>query len=234
MDILFASNNHGKYDELVDDFKNEGINLIFPKEYLNLPETSEMLSENAYTKAKAAAKQTGMISLGDDSGVFIEALDYFPGVHSRRWFADADDDEARNKKILEMLSEYPDSNDRTAYLISRFSVVDPDGNELAKDVVKNEYFISDKESGINGFGYDRILIPSDTMWDNMFNDNLNYEFSGNYDFSMTTEYSGDALFSGIDLNIEYPVIADLTQEQKNAVTYRGRIAKRISKKLKSE
>ena len=70
-------------------FRECGVELVFFKdiqeEKLDLPETSELLFENARIKAIAAAKHSGMYALGDDSGVFVEAIDWFPGVHSRRW-----------------------------------------------------------------------------------------------------------------------------------------------------
>lgn len=77
IDILFASNNKGKYDELVEDFKNVGINLIYDGN-LELHEDAETLRENSMEKAIQASVQKNMYSLSDDSGVFIEALDYFP------------------------------------------------------------------------------------------------------------------------------------------------------------
>lgn len=80
--ILFASNNHGKYMELVKDFKDVGIDLLFYKdiqdEKLILEENSEILAVNAREKARQAARQTGYMCLGDDSAICVRALDYFP------------------------------------------------------------------------------------------------------------------------------------------------------------
>lgn len=214
--IIFASHNKGKFDELVDDFAAVGIELVMPETPLNLPEWSELLSENAYTKAKAAAEETGLVALGDDSGVFVEALDYMPGVHSRRWFGADDDDECRNRKILELMENEETNEDRRTYLISRFSVVSPDGSELAKAMVKNEYNLSFAPAGSNGFGYDRILIPAESMWENMVNNNPNYS---------------NSIFSEKEKN---KTIAELTQQQKNMITYRGRIAKNIAAKINNK
>lgn len=209
---------NGKFDELVGDFAKEGIELVMPDHKLELPEGSEFLSENAYTKAKAAAEQTGLYSLGDDSGVFIEALDYMPGVHSRRWFGSETDDESRNEKILELMKN---EDNRTAYLISRFSLVNPEGDEIYRCVVKNEYSISDVPAGEHGFGYDRILIPTTDMWD--------YALEHNTE-NATNAYN--VFFNSEDDECEYPTVAEMTQDEKNAITYRGRIAKPISEKLK--
>lgn len=190
--ILFASNNRGKYDELVQDFYTVGFELVYDGN-LNLPETSNRLSENAYTKAAAAAKEKGMVALGDDSGIFIEALDYFPGVYSRRWFGDENDDHSRNQQILRLMK---DEDDRTAYLISRFSLVDPNGKELFNTKVENKFYISREELGTNGFGYDNILIPSEEMVKRI----------------NTTDCF---------------TIGTYTQEEKNIINNRGRIAKEL-------
>lgn len=199
----------GKFDELVNDFADVGIDLVMPDYELVLPESSALLSENAYTKAKAAAEQTGMVSLGDDSGVFIEALSYFPGVHSRRWLGEDLDDELRNEKILEMMEN---EDNRKAFLMSCFSVVDPSGTELAKERVNNEYTIAYEPCGSNGFGYDRILVPSNSMW---------------------VYASANNKYFALDPNECYgKTVASLTQPQKNMITFRGRIAESISKKLK--
>lgn len=209
--ILFASNNRGKYDELATDFYNAGFELVYyadinlPK--LELPEDYEILAENAKEKAQAAAKQTGYYTLGDDSGIFIEALDWFPGVHSRRWSGKETDDIGRNEKILDLLK---DEENRTAYLVSRFSLADPEGKEIYKTVVKNEFTISDTIRGESGFGYDSILIPT--------------TFS-----VLTSNLPEDRKYQIIT---DHSTIAELSQNEKNAINNRGRIAKEIRKVLK--
>lgn len=218
-DILFASNNFGKYLELVDDFKNNGINLIYDGT-LKLEEKSELLKDNAISKAVQAAKQKNMCALGDDSGVFIEALDYFPGVHSRRWIGESDDDDCRNEKILEkMIGE----SDRTAFLISQFALVSSDGFVISTTKVKNEFIVAKCEKGNNGFGYDRILIPSKTMLDDML--------------QRCPAFSRDDFVYALDDDLYEKVyenqmtIAELTQEEKNKICNRGRIAKKIKESL---
>ena len=210
--IMFASNNRGKYDELVDDFKNAGIELLFytdvQDQKFNLPEPSEIMAVNAYTKAAAVASYTNMMALGDDSGVFIDYLDGFPGVHSRRWSFAEDDDTSINTKILELLKD-ADSDERWARLISRFSLVAPDGKEIYKTVVKNNFKISTELDGTGGFGYDPILIPEKkSVWDAYYNEKLDF-------------YTANAAASG------FLTIGQLSQDEKNAINNRGRIAKEI-------
>lgn len=147
-----------------------------------------------------------MIALGDDSGVFIHALDGFPGVHSRRWTGAEADDKLRNKKIVGYML---DEDDKTATLISRFSLVDTEGNQIFKTVVKNRFTIADRIVGDKGFGYDSILIPDPS-----------YVISAYNHGKLTWERVGEIINQKL-------TIAELTQYEKNVINYRGRIAAEI-------
>lgn len=163
-------------------------------------------------KAKAAAEQTGMFTLGDDSGVYITAMDYFPGVHSRRWTGSESDDRIRNMKIIGYMK---DEENREAFLISRFSLVSPDGEELFKTVVKNKFYIADRLIGDKGFGYDSILIP-----------NPDYVVSAYNHKKITWERATEIISNKL-------TIAELSQYEKNVINYRGRIANEIRRFLDS-
>lgn len=146
------------------------------------------------------------------AGVFIESLDYMPGVHSRRWYGDETDDHGRNQKILELLKN--ETENRKAYLISRFSLVNHDGDVIAKENVKNLFIIANEEHGKFGFGYDTILIPSLDMVADAYNrDNI----------------KAGEIFETLSIN---STIGEMTQDEKNFITYRGRIAKEIANILK--
>lgn len=153
-------------------------------------------------------------------GVFIEALDYFPGVHSRRWAGNDSDDELRNEKILEMMDG---EKDRDAYLISRFTLVSPNQDALGKYVVKNKFLVSDSEKGENGFGYDRILQPSKEM----INDYM--KACPAYSREDYTYKIWSSLADKIEK--EKLVIAELTQDEKNAICNRGKIASEVKETL---
>lgn len=149
-----------------------------------------------------------MMCLADDSGVYIQALDYFPGVHSRRWTGKEEDDRLRNMKIVGYMQ---DEEDRSAFLISRFSLVTPDGTELYKTVVKNEFEVADRIVGDKGFGYDSILIPNVTR------------------VALALKAKKITASRACEIIDKKLTIAELTQEEKNAINYRGRIAKEIRK-----
>ena len=183
---------------------------------LDCDEKSEILMENAKEKASQLSKETGYYCLGDDSGVFFEALDYFPGVHSRRWGFEETDDHKRNCKILELLQNC-NGMAKPVYLISRFSLTDPNGNELFATVVKNEFQVSKIEQGKHGFGYDFILIP-------LANNIIAAHAEGRLPDWSRVE----------DIILNKRTIAELSQDEKNAINNRGKIAMEIKTFLDGE
>lgn len=206
---------NGKYDELAKDFANVGIDLVFDGN-LTLPEDSELLIDNAISKAQAAAKEKNMMAIGDDSGIFIEALDYFPGVHSRRWAGAEADDSFRNQKILKMMNTI---TDRRVYLISRFGLVDEDGNVLGRFSVKNPFKIAYSERGEYGFAYDRIL---ELEYDE---DNL----------KLKNKKQLEDAFRFIQEFKYIPTVAELPQDVKNGWNQRGfLLAKDVQQTLKKK
>lgn len=217
INILFASHNKGKYNELYEDFQSFGMNLIFDENFKSeIEESSDLLIENARAKAVDAATRYGMYALGDDSGFFVEALDYAPGVHSRRWFGreTSEDDDLRNEHLLELMKNVVNDEDRKAYLISRFALSDPEGNIIDEEVVKNEFTVATEMRGSNGFGYDKLMIPTASHIEK------NIAESSLKVCGYLVNYKQD----------EKKTIAELSQDMKNAINNRGIIAKRIYQK----
>lgn len=198
---------------MVSDFSKVGINLVFykdagiPIQNMKADENAETLIENAYEKASMIAKKTHMMTLGDDSGIFIEELDYFPGVHSRRWSGIDSDDHGRNQRILELMKN--EKKNRAAFLISRFSLCDSNGNEIFRTAVKNTFFIAYTERGEHGFGYDNILIPSsDKVQDAVDEGRLELKDEERR----------------LDMVLGKFTIGEMNQIEKNAINNRGKIA----------
>ena len=80
--LVIASGNAGKLREYRDLLSGAGVELVaFDSE---VDEVGESYSENARLKAEAALARSGLPSLGDDSGLEVEALDGFPGIKSAR------------------------------------------------------------------------------------------------------------------------------------------------------
>ena len=85
--IIIASHNLGKISEFRDLFIGYDIDLTSSVDF-NIPEPEEngsTFSENALIKAKETMLSTGYISLSDDSGICVEALNGDPGIYSARW-----------------------------------------------------------------------------------------------------------------------------------------------------
>ena len=86
--LLIATNNKGKVKELQDLLKDTGIELITPSQIhlaLEVLEDGSTYAENAAKKATAFAQASGLISLADDSGLEVDALDGAPGLYSARY-----------------------------------------------------------------------------------------------------------------------------------------------------
>ena len=212
-DIVFASNNKGKWLELYKDFERENINLILSKDHLNLIENDQILNINSFSKAESAAKQTGLMALGDDSGLCCTSLGYAPGVNSRRWFGNPADDKGRNRKLLELMEEYKGDDEREAFLISHFTLVDKDGRKLFTTFVKNRFIIADEIHDDHGFGYDAILIPDKNL------------------VAVAVAENRIKPERAVEIIQKRLTIGQLSQEEKNAINDRGRIAKEIKKYL---
>lgn len=86
--LLIATNNKGKIIELQDLLKDTGIELVIPSQInieLDVIENGNTYAENAGKKAIAFAQASNLISLADDSGLEVDALDGAPGLYSARY-----------------------------------------------------------------------------------------------------------------------------------------------------
>jgi XTP/dITP diphosphohydrolase len=160
-DLLIATNNKGKVREIKALLEGLALNLLTPADLglaIEVVEDGQTYAENAGKKALAFAQASGLIALGDDSGLEVDALDGQPGLHSHRFCpipnaTDAD----RRRYLLERLGDR--AHPWTARFRATVAVATPTGRvELASGQCEGE-IISD-ERGSNGFGYDPIfLIP---------------------------------------------------------------------------
>jgi XTP/dITP diphosphohydrolase len=159
--ILLATTNKGKQEELKELLAGLPCRLVTPNQIhlaLDVKETGNSYSENAILKAEAYASASGFITLADDTGLEVDALNGAPGLHSARFSplpgaTDAD----RRKLLLETLARH------ARPWLARFqcvvAVAAPlTGIQLFDGSVEGE--IIDVEKGIHGFGYDRLFwIP---------------------------------------------------------------------------
>jgi len=106
--LLIATRNAGKTREFREAFAALGVQVRDLNEVSGVPEIEETgttFAENALIKAKAAAEATGLPALADDSGLCVDALNGVPGVYSARYAGEGASDAANNAKLLGALAE---------------------------------------------------------------------------------------------------------------------------------
>ena len=153
--ILIATTNQGKFKEtkhFLSDLAFDFISLNDLNKTLPPPEENENnLEKNALTKAAYYGEKTGLITLCDDSGLFIKSLKNFPGVYSARI---GKTDQERRKIILEKLKN---KKNRAATFASVYALYNPTNQDLYLASGLTAGKITEKEIGKNGFGYDPIF-----------------------------------------------------------------------------
>ena len=160
--LLIATNNQGKVLELQELLTGSGIEFVTPAQInlqLEVEEDGSTYQENAGKKAIAFAQASGLISLADDSGLEVEALDGAPGLYSARYSPKPGaKDKDRRDFLLENLKDKP--RPWKAHFHATIAVAKPNGEiEFAEGNCYGE--IIPEERGTGGFGYDPIFFMTD-------------------------------------------------------------------------
>ncbi|MDQ2825904.1 MAG: non-canonical purine NTP pyrophosphatase, partial [Actinomycetota bacterium] len=116
--------------------------------------------ENAVAKAVQAAAATGEISLADDSGLSVDALNGMPGVLSARWAGRHGDDPANNALLLAQLGDVPDER-RGAGFVCAVALAVPGAEPLVRRGDWRGRIVREA-GGENGFGYDPLFVPAES------------------------------------------------------------------------
>ncbi len=127
--LLIGTKNKAKINELSKFFVNLPLQLVSLEDiYLtyDVEEDGTTYQENSQKKALFYAKKSGLPTISDDGGLEIVALDYKPGVRSRRWLGYEATDEELINHLLKVSKELPDNN-REAYFKTVVSFALPDG-----------------------------------------------------------------------------------------------------------
>lgn len=156
--LLIASLNAKKLKELRELLTDLPFEVVGLADFSNIVEVSEdgkTFEENAMAKASGYAKQTGLLTLAEDSGLCCDSLEGAPGIYSARFSGLDKDDHANNLKVLRLLEKMPD-NCRGACFKSAVAIANP---EKVLGVVNGEVhgFISKQLTGSHGFGYDTLF-----------------------------------------------------------------------------
>lgn len=156
--IIFATGNEGKLREIreiLSDLPYEVVSLKEAGIRTDIEENGSTFLENALIKARAVRDASGSITMADDSGLVVDAMDGAPGIYSARWLGEETSYRIKNAEILRRLEGVPDEK-RSARFVCAAVCVFPDGRELSS-VQTFEGRIGYEEKGTNGFGYDPVF-----------------------------------------------------------------------------
>ena len=161
MKLLIATNNPGKvreYEELLETLP-AAVEITYPAQQglaLEVEESGETFEENARLKALAFAQASGLLTLADDSGLEVDALDGAPGVRSARYAGPDANDVDRYRKLLGALAGVP-ADRRSARFRCVVALAQPDGTiHTADGTCEGE--IGHEPRGTHGFGYDPVFV----------------------------------------------------------------------------
>lgn len=187
--LALATGNEGKLAELRALLADLPVEVVGMAQVLGpsftVSETGQTFEENAALKARAVCEACGLIAIGDDSGLEVEALGGRPGVRSRRFAHERATDAENNAALLRELTEV---EAREARFRCVLALATPRSSELrtVEGVCHGSILRAPRGSG--GFGYDPLFVLADS--------------------------DGRAL-------------AELSEDEKNAVSHRGRAVRAL-------
>ena len=156
---------------------------------VSIVEDGETFAQNAEIKARALAVAVSALTVADDSGLCVDALDGRPGVHSARYAGPGATDAQRIERLLEELDGV---ETRRAHFTCHVCLAEPSGEPLRTFEAHCHGRIRETPSGSDGFGYDPVFVPDE--------------------------------FAGKDCELSF---ADLSAEQKDAISHRGRALRQL-------
>ena len=126
--LLVATTNRGKFAEIQSFLQHLPLKILSLQSLGNFPiiiEDGATYEENALKKARTLTEFTGCITLADDSGLEVDALNGAPGIYSARYSGEEANDRRNNEKLLQELEGVPEEK-RTARFVCALALVCPD------------------------------------------------------------------------------------------------------------
>ncbi len=160
MELLIATHNLGKlreYQALLPGYALIGLSDVGLGAF-DVDETGSTFLDNAALKAVQYARASGRITLSDDSGLCVDALNGAPGVHSARYGGHGLDDAGRRAYLLAQMAHVPDA-ERTARFVCVIALHDPRTDQTYAVEGTCDGHILQEERGSGGFGYDALFVP---------------------------------------------------------------------------
>lgn len=161
-ELVLATRNRHKIEELVALLGNQGITIHTLDEFPDVPdvlEDGDTCEANAVKKARVIAEFTGLPAVADDTGLEVDALGGRPGVYAARYAGEGASYEDNCRKLLQELLGVP-RGQRTARFLTVAAIALPSGGiRVAQGTLAG--VIAEEASGTLGFGYDPVfLIPA--------------------------------------------------------------------------
>jgi XTP/dITP diphosphohydrolase len=156
--LLIATNNEGKareYRSLLRGIPYRLVTMADEGITTDVPETGKTFEENAILKATTLAAESGLLTLADDSGLEVDALDGKPGVLSHRYAGENATDRELVDFLLQKLKDTPEDK-RTARFRCVIAIAAPEG-EVKVCSGECRGVLTTNPRGYNGFGYDPIF-----------------------------------------------------------------------------
>ena len=161
MDLVIATSNQHKLKEFKALLQGFPLTILSLEDFPDIPaivEDGKNFYENALKKALTVARHTGKLTVADDSGIEVDALEGRPGVYSARFAGEDATDEANNTKLLKELEGI--SPDRRGACFKCVLVIAPPDGETAFVEGECRGSIIQEARGGYGFGYDPLfLVP---------------------------------------------------------------------------
>ena len=154
--LVIASRNAKKVGEIAGLLAPHKVIVRSVDEFDDVPDVVEdgaTFGENAAIKATQTARFLGHWTLGEDSGLCVDALDGGPGIYSARFSGEDATDLANNQLLIERLADVPDAK-RGAHYVCHVAVSDPAGEVRLSVEATCRGRIVTAARGENGFGYD--------------------------------------------------------------------------------
>lgn len=156
--VYIVTKNRGKLLEIQDilsAFDIEAKSIYEVADIGDIAETGETYLANALLKARAGFEKTGLLSIGEDSGLEVDALGGLPGVYSARFGGPGLSARERIDLLLERLRDVPKER-RSARFVCVVACVGPFGEQIFEGVC--EGYIAEEPRGDMGFGYDPVFV----------------------------------------------------------------------------
>ncbi len=160
IELLIATSNPGKRNELKALVPAHVKVLVLEDVGLTAPEErGTTLEQNAAMKATTAAQKSGLLTIADDSGLEVDALNGAPGVYSARFAGPSASDAENRERLLHLLVDIPLER-RSARFRCRVALATPDVLVAEVDGTCDGR-IAFRELGTRGFGYDAVFVLED-------------------------------------------------------------------------